>query len=99
MSAILQLKQPEEKQLTLKEQAIDVLNFLNEKTGRNYRPVDINLSFIMARLKSGIEPEDLKSIVAMKAREWGGDEKMQKYLRPATLFNQTKCEQYYGELE
>lgn len=84
--------------VNITEQAESVLCFLNEKTGRNYRPVDVNLDFIKARIKSGISMDDLKSIVAMKCREWKGDPKLEKYLRPATLFNREKCEQYYGEL-
>jgi len=34
----------------------------------------------------------------MKCREWGADEKMEEYLRPATLFNATKFAQYRGKL-
>ena len=83
---------------SLTDQAKEVLKFLNEKAGRNYRPVDLNLDFIKARLKSDMSVDDLKSIVAMKCREWKGTE-MDKYLRPATLFNREKCEQYYGELD
>ena len=93
------IKITEKKEANLTDCAIEVLNFLNEKTGRNYRPVDVNINFIKARLESGITVEDLKSIIAMKVREWRGDPVMDKFLRPATLFNREKCEQYYGELE
>ena len=89
----------ERKELNLTEQAREVLRFLNEKAKRNYRDSDVNLDFIRARIKSGITVDDLKSIVAMKVREWSGDPVMEKYLRPATLFNREKCEQYYGELD
>ena len=82
----------------LKSQAMEVLNFLNEKTGRGYRPGAINLNFIMARLKSGASVMDCRQIIAKKNREWKGDTKMAEYLRPATLFNATKFEQYLGEL-
>ena len=81
-----------------KSQAIDVLNFLNEKTGRIYRPVDTNLKLIIARLKSGASVSDCYQVIAKKTREWKGDSKMSEYLRPATLFNATKFEQYVGEL-
>ena len=86
------------KEKSLTEKAKEVLDFLNEKAGRNYRYADVNMDFIKARIKSGIEVDDLKSIVAMKCREWKGTD-MEKYLRPATLFNREKCEQYYGELD
>lgn len=84
--------------LEIKNQAIEVLNFLNEKTGRVFRPVDTNLKLITARLKSGATVQDCKCVIAKKRRDWIGDEKMSSYLRPATLFNATKFEQYLGEL-
>lgn len=78
--------------------AIDLLNWLNTKTGRSYRPVETNLSLIRARLADGIDPRRLRAMVSKKARAWGPDPAMSPYLRPATLFNKTKCEQYVGEL-
>lgn len=87
------------KKQSLRDQALEVLEFLNAKTGRHYRDVDLNINFIKVRLESGMEVSDLKAIVAMKVREWKDDEVMKKFLRPATLFNREKCEQYFGELE
>lgn len=81
-----------------KNQALDVLHFLNRKTGRVYRPVETNLKLITARLKSGATVEDCHQVIAKKTREWKNDPKMAEYLRPATLFNATKFEQYVGEL-
>jgi uncharacterized phage protein (TIGR02220 family) len=86
------------KAASLKTQAIEVLQFLNAKTGRTYRSVDTNLKLIMARLKSGATVMDCRQVIAKKTREWKGDPKMVDYLRPATLFNATKFEQYLGEL-
>lgn len=79
-------------------QAVEILNFLNEKTQRRYQPVKANLEMIMARLKDGATVEEMRMVVAKKCREWSGDEKMAIYLRPATLFNRTKYAQYQGEL-
>ncbi|HSW68857.1 MAG TPA: conserved phage C-terminal domain-containing protein [Gammaproteobacteria bacterium] len=79
-------------------QAVEVLQFLNEKTGRAYRPVEANLKLIIARLKSGATPTECYQVIAKKSREWGGHKDMDQYLRPATLFNATKFEQYVGEL-
>lgn len=78
--------------------AIGILEFLNAKTGRHYRPVKPNLDFITARLKEGATEEELRQVVAKKCREWAGDPAMTLYLRPATLFNRTKFAQYQGEL-
>lgn len=87
-----------EKKGVLKKQAIEVLDFLNEKTGRLYRPVDANLKLIIARLTSGASVINCRQVIAKKTREWKADSKMVEYLRPATLFNATKFEQYMGEL-
>jgi uncharacterized phage protein (TIGR02220 family) len=87
-----------EKNSELKTQAHEVLNFLNAKTERAYRPVDTNLKLIIARLKSGATVMDCRQVIAKKTREWKSDAKMSEYLRPATLFNATKFEQYMGEL-
>lgn len=83
---------------SLKPQAIEVLDFLNTKTGRNYQPVEANLKMIAGRLKEGASVADCRAVIAKKVREWGSDAKMSEYLRPATLFNATKFAQYRGEL-
>lgn len=81
----------------LNQEAREVLAFLNAKTGRNYEDVDANMNLIRARLKDA-SVQDCKSIIAKKCRDWRGNEKMEPYLRPATLFNATKFAQYQGEL-
>lgn len=80
-----------------RQAAMEILQWLNAKTGKNFRAKEVNLKLIRARLRSGILPEQLKAIVSRKVREWKGTDS-EKYLRPATLFNETKCEQYVGEL-
>ena len=81
----------------LREKAKKILAFLNFKAGRNYRECDTNLKFIVDRLRDGIEEDQLRQIIVKKSREWRGTD-MELYLRPSTLFNRTKCEQYFGEL-
>lgn len=78
-------------------QSLEILRFLNTKTGKSYRPVSANLNLIIARLKSGATVDDCRGVIARKVREWGTDPKMMAYLRPATLFNATKFECYIGE--
>lgn len=80
------------------EAARRVLSFLNAKTGKRFKDTQSNRRLVMGRLTEGYGEEDLKSVVAFKVREWGKDPVMKKYLRPATLFNATKFDQYYGEL-
>lgn len=81
-----------------KAQALEILSFLNDKAGRDYPPVDSNTGLIMSRLKEGYTCAQLHQIIAMKCREWIADPEKAKYLRPATLFNRTKCANYVGQL-
>jgi uncharacterized phage protein (TIGR02220 family) len=78
--------------------ALEVLEFLNQKAARQYRPVEANLKLIMTRLRSGATVLQCRHVIAKKTREWKNDPIMAEYLRPATLFNATKFEQYLGEL-
>lgn len=79
-----------------RQEAIEVLEFLNTKTGRKYRPVDPTVKPIMARLKT-CTVQDMKTVIARKHREWNANEKMEKYLRPKTLFAAANFENYLGE--
>lgn len=88
----------EEKARNYSEEARLILEFLNAKAGKRFRPVAVNVEMIVARLKEGYTADDLRGVVAMKCRKWKGDERMNEYLRPATLFNRTNCAQYVGEL-
>jgi len=81
-----------------KKQAGEILDFLNLKTDHNYRHVLSSISPIVARLKSGITPGEIRQVIAMKAREWKNDEKMACYLRPKTLFSRNNLENYLGQL-
>ena len=93
-----ELKPEPIKALSGKPDATALLEFLNEKTGRHYKPVKANIEMIAARLRDGATVAECQQVIAKKCREWAGDEKMNIYLRPATLFNRTKFAQYQGEL-
>ena len=86
------------KQKSKSDQAKDILEFLNMKTGRRYRPTPVNLNFILARMKEGYTTEEIRAVIAIQCREWLHDDVMHKYLRPATLFNCEKFNQYAGLL-
>jgi len=90
-------EEPETPKETPREQARRVLAFLNEKTGRNYQDTDTNLDFIVCRLREGYTESMCRMVIARKFREWAKDDKMASYLRPATLFNREKFNQYAGE--
>jgi uncharacterized phage protein (TIGR02220 family) len=75
-----------------------VLEYLNLKTGSKYRPVPSNTRLIAGRLKEGFTLDECKAVVDAKVDQWGGDEKMEQFLRPGTLFNATNFAQYAGQL-
>lgn len=79
------------------DDAREVLDFLNASTRSSYRAVASNLDKIAARLKEGATVEEMKQVIARKSSEWLGTT-MEKYLRPETLFNATKYNQYVGQI-
>ena len=87
------------KQVITKEMCVEVLDYLNEKVGREYKPVRTNLDFIKGRFKEGYSKEEILHVINIKSSHWLTDVAMEKYLRPATLFNATKFSQYVAETE
>jgi uncharacterized phage protein (TIGR02220 family) len=85
------------KPLSGKPDAVAVLNYLNDRAGRNYKPVKANLSLITARL-SEATVEECRAVIDAKVREWQNDPKMSGYLRPETLFGAVKFAGYLGQL-
>lgn len=72
-----------------------VLAHLNDKTGKQYRwQSKDNQILLTARLKEGYTKEDLCKVVDNMCERWMGDEKMEQYLRPTTLFCRSKVEGY-----
>ena len=81
-----------------RKEALEALQFLNIKAKRNYRGTEVNIKLIVSRFNEGYSLQDCKSVIAKKCREWLPDDKMREYLRPATLFNREKFNQYIGEI-
>ena len=77
--------------------AVSVIDYLNERTGKSYRPVKANLRLVCGRLKEGYTVDDLRRVIDLKTEAWGEDEKMREYLRPATLFGALNFAQYSAE--
>ena len=80
-----------------KEAMRSVIEYLNEKAGKKFKGTDTNIKFIRARLGQGYTFDDLRAVINRKVAEWK-DTKMAEYLRPATLFNDEKFNQYFGGL-
>lgn len=74
-----------------------LLHYLNEKTNGSFRESSSSLEPINARLKEpGVDVEGCKRMIDRQASKWLKDEKMRDYLRPSTLFNKTKFNEYYA---
>ena len=78
--------------------ARELLAFLNERAHRRFPESDNNLGIIVARMKEGFTPMEIRQVIVSRARKWHGDPKMEEYLRPKTLFNRTNFANYVGEL-
>ncbi len=75
----------------------EIINHLNDKTGRRFSTkTQSSRRFISGRLKEGYTVEDCKGVINTMVAKWGRDSKMRYYLRPETLFNQTKFQTYYN---
>lgn len=71
----------------------EVITYLNSKAGTHYRNVDSNRKLITARMKEGYTVEDFKTVIDKKCDEWKGTD-MQQFIRPVTLFQASKFENY-----
>lgn len=80
------------------EQEIEqIVVFLNEATGKVFRPSTKGTQrLIKARLSEGFTVEDFKHVIKEMSRQWKGDKKMDRFLRPETLFG-VKFEGYLQE--
>ena len=73
----------------------EIIEYLNMKAGKNYSVSSRSTrSFISARWKDGFGIDDFKKVIDNQVAKWKGDPKWDKYLRPETLFNETKFQGY-----
>lgn len=96
------------------EIAVEILNFLNKTLGKRKRYTldsekakvtpnldtvpDVFLQHISARVEEGHSSRKMMAVVHLKYQQWGRDRKMRAYLRPATLFNKEKFNNYVLEV-
>lgn len=76
----------------------EILDYLNNKTGKHYRNIESTKRLIRARLREGYSIDDFKTVINKKAKCWSGTE-FEKYLRPATLFASSHFDDYLNESE
>lgn len=75
----------------------EVVEYLNEKAGTEYRATTQKTrKLIRARFNEDFTLDDFKQVIDTKTSQWLNDPKMNKYLRPETLFG-TKFENYLNE--
>jgi len=84
------------------DQASEVLDFLNEKTGRKFQArtpagkPTATADLVMSRLRDGYTVQQCRTMIARKVRKWTATD-MADYLRPKTLFAKSNFENYMGE--
>lgn len=76
----------------------EIIDYLNEVTGKRYRHTDVTIKLIKARLNEGFTVDDFKQVIDKKTKDWKDDPKMKDYIRPQTLFG-TKFEGYLNQEE
>lgn len=76
----------------------EIISYLNDKAGRNFSYKNKSTqSQINGRMSEGRTVDDFKAVIDLKVEQWGNDDKMKNYLRPATLFAPTNFENYINE--
>ena len=77
--------------------AEDIITHLNQKTNKNYKSaIKKTKNLIQTRLNEGFTVDDFKKVIDIKCRDWLHDNKMNKFLRPETLFS-NKFEGYLNQ--
>ena len=75
----------------------EIIDYLNGQTGRRYsHTANKNKDLIRARWNEGFRIQDFKEVIDTKVKDWNNDSKMNKYLRPATLFS-NKFDEYLNQ--
>jgi len=92
-------KEKKEKKESLSPVFSEVVDYLNLKADKNYRPSSKETQgHIKARLSDGFTVKDFKTVIDRKVEEWKGSQKMDSFLRPKTLFS-TNFESYLNQID
>tara|TARA_X000001382_G_scaffold101953_2_gene76656 strand:- start:182 stop:832 length:651 start_codon:yes stop_codon:yes gene_type:complete len=76
--------------------AFKVIEHLNEKANRRFRVGLPIRKLINSRFSEGHNLDDFKHVINVKSSQWIGTD-FEKFLRPSTLFNATKFQEYLAE--
>jgi uncharacterized phage protein (TIGR02220 family) len=89
-------RQPQVKPKSNDDLIIEIIDFLNECTGKSYKPTSkVAIVNINARIKEGYTKDDFIKVISVKSTKWLGT-KFEDYLTPNTLFG-NKFESYLNE--
>jgi uncharacterized phage protein (TIGR02220 family) len=89
---------PKAPQDGIQEGVDEVTAHLNEVTGKRFNPrKDSTRKPIAARLREGYSVRDCIAVIDCKVAQWSKDPRMRPYLRPETLFRESKFEAYLNE--
>jgi uncharacterized phage protein (TIGR02220 family) len=89
-------RQPKVKPITNDDLILEIVNFLNDCTGKSYKANSkLAILNINARLKEGYTKDDFIKVISVKSTKWLGT-KWEDYLTPNTLFG-NKFESYLNE--
>ena len=79
----------------------EIIDYLNEKTGRSFRNIDANKKLIKARCNDGYKLDDFKTVIDNMVANWSGKEfngtPAETYLQPKTLFS-NKFDSYLNQI-
>lgn len=95
----LRTKKEKEKENKEREEIpyVEIIQYLNQTAITNYRhSTKKTKDCIQARWNEGFTLDDFKKVIDIKCKEWIHDPKMNKFLRPETLFS-NKFEGYLNQ--
>lgn len=81
-----------------KEEKIDkIIEYLNRVAEKKYRTDVISNRKVIGAIIAKYGSAEIKKVIDRKVAQWKGNSKMEKYIRPQTLFKADKFEAYLNE--
>jgi len=78
--------------------AQEIIEYFNSCANTTYSlDTGSNKSLIISRLKEGYSISEFKFVINKKINDWKSDAQMKKFIRPLTIFNKSKFENYLNE--
>lgn len=79
----------------------EIIDYLNEKTGRKFKSIEANKKLIRARWNDGYKLDDFKTVIDNMVINWSGKDfngtPAETYLQPKTLFS-NKFDGYLNQI-